>query len=223
MAGLAPARRTEPVERRFGLFLRPDPVTCRQLSEIVRLLWAQFGLRSAAAFPPHVTLLGSMSLESPPGALINAVDPVLKAAPRFTVHNAGLTVLDGSLVYDMHLLPDGSVNADLVELRSRLVEAARGVAQVPCDTDTAPWDSTSFRAHLSVANHELRVEPWRLAEVGEFVRGLGVSMPACFEADTFALVETQSVSFATRWWEDLTWQHLHSWLPASAGNRPHQP
>lgn len=223
MVGLAPARRTEPVERRFGLFLRPDPVTCRQLSEIVRLLWAQFGLRSAAAFPPHVTLLGSMSMESSPDALIHAVDPVLKGAPRFAVHNAGLAVLDGSLVYDMSLLPDGSVNTDLLDLRRRLVEAARRVAQVPCDTDTAPWDSASFRAHLSVANHELRVDPWRLVEVHEFVRGLGVTMPTSFEARTFALVETQSVSFATRWWEDLTWQHLHSWLPAPAGSLPAQP
>ena len=45
---------------RFGVFLRPDPKTCAAVTQITSQLRAQYGLVSAGAFPPHITLAGSL-------------------------------------------------------------------------------------------------------------------------------------------------------------------
>src|SRR3954447_10917599 len=83
---------------RYGVFLRPDPLTCAAVTRITAQLRAQFGLVSAGAFPPHATLAGSPPLAPPPRALARALAPV---AP-FTVRNHGLAWLNGGLVYDVH-------------------------------------------------------------------------------------------------------------------------
>ena len=41
---------------RYGVFLRPDPATSVAVTQITGQLRAQYGLVSAGAFPPHVTL-----------------------------------------------------------------------------------------------------------------------------------------------------------------------
>ena len=58
---LLPRRQT-----RYGVFLRPDPLTCASVTRITGQLRAQFGLVSAGAFPPHATLAGSLPLAGPP-------------------------------------------------------------------------------------------------------------------------------------------------------------
>ncbi len=50
---------------RFGVFLRPDPKTCAAVTQITGQLRAQYGLISAGAFPPHVTLAGSLPVVVP--------------------------------------------------------------------------------------------------------------------------------------------------------------
>ena len=50
---------------RFGVFLRPDPKTCAAVTQITSQLRAQYGLVSAGAFPPHITLAGSLPLVVP--------------------------------------------------------------------------------------------------------------------------------------------------------------
>lgn len=214
----AAGRAVEPVELRYGVFLRPDPVTCAALSSVVTLLRHQFGLRSAAAFPPHVTILGSVAISAPPEELLKLIDPVLSGAGPIPIRNRGLAVVDGALVLDVGAGSDDGPRSDLHALRDELITVVRPLARATSDTLTAPWDTPHFRPHLSLANHEVRQEPHRLDEVHDFVRGLDVSFPAQFTGEVFALVELSAPTFEGAWWESMTWRHLHSWTrrPADA-------
>ena len=83
---------------RYGVFLRPDPLTCAAVTRITTQLRAQYGLVSAGAFPPHATLAGSLSLTDGPEPLLAALDGVLEPARGFEVHNAGVGRLHGGLI-----------------------------------------------------------------------------------------------------------------------------
>ena len=68
---------------RFGVFLRPDPKTCAAVTQITSQLRAQYGLVSAGAFPPHITLAGSLPLVVPLAELIQLIGFVLRRRPAF--------------------------------------------------------------------------------------------------------------------------------------------
>ena len=63
---------------RFGVFLRPDPKTCAAVTQITSQLRAQYGLVSAGAFPPHITLAGSLPVVVPLAELIQLIGFVLR-------------------------------------------------------------------------------------------------------------------------------------------------
>ena len=77
----APALRSGGMAERYGVFLRPDPLTCAAVTRITGQLRAQFGLVSAGAFPPHATLAGSLPLAGPP-------EELARARPGRAVHGA---------------------------------------------------------------------------------------------------------------------------------------
>ena len=110
-----------PRTTRHGVFLRPDPLTCWVQAQLNSVLVQQFGVVSAAAFPPHATLVGNLRTDVGPEALVRLLDPVLDATTPFTVHDAGLARLGGALVYDVHGDGTGRPNPPLV----RLAEAVR--------------------------------------------------------------------------------------------------
>jgi hypothetical protein len=68
---------------RFGVFLRPDPKTCAAVTQITGQLRAQYGLISAGAFPPHVTLAGSLPVVVPLAELIQLIGFVLRRKRSF--------------------------------------------------------------------------------------------------------------------------------------------
>ena len=74
---------------RHGVFLRPDPLTCAAVTRITTQLRAQYGLLSAGAFPPHVTLPGSLPIAPGEPALVRALDDAL--APVAPVHSPRTT------------------------------------------------------------------------------------------------------------------------------------
>ena len=69
---------------RFGVFLRPDPKTCAAVTQITNQLRAQYGLVSAGAFPPHITLAGSLPVVVPLAELMQLIGFVLRRVPAFT-------------------------------------------------------------------------------------------------------------------------------------------
>ena len=202
--------------KRYGVFLIPDPQTCAAVTRITGQLRAQYGLVSAAAFPPHVTLVGSLPLagdEAPAlTALTDVLDDVLGSRTSFPVTNAGIGWLGGSLIYDVHDR-DGATNAPLADLAATVDAAVR-----PLLRPTAPGalaadvrESSRWRGHLSLASHDLEARPELRGEVQAYAQGLGVDVPKEFEAQVIALYEFRHPTWSGTWWVDLRWAHLRSW------------
>lgn len=210
---------TVEVFTRFGVFLRPDPATCAAVTTVTGQLRAQYGLVSAGAFPPHVTLAGSLPVTRHEAELVAVLDAVMGSTAAFPVRNRGVSRLGSVLVYDVHRLGD-QPNQLLVDLAAAVDAAVRPLlteppaGQLPADVH----DPERWRGHVSLATHELITRPELLAEVEAYVHGLGVAVPASFTADTVGLYRFHHRNWTGAWWEDMSWEYVRGWtLPAAAG------
>jgi hypothetical protein len=197
--------------RRHGVFLRPDPLTCAAVTRTTMQLRAQYGLLSADAFPPHVTLAGSLPLADREPALVEALNRALATVAPFAVRNHGIGRLGPpSVVYDVHEL-DGTPNLALLELAATVDSAVRpllGDAQgLPADL----YAPDRWRAHISLASHDLFEREDLRDEVEEYVRGLNVDVPGSFTADTVALYAFEHSTWRGAWWRDMRWEYRRSW------------
>ncbi|MFE4540890.1 2'-5' RNA ligase family protein [Streptomyces scopuliridis] len=197
---------------RYGVYLRPDPVTCAAVTAVTAQLRAQYGLVSAGAFPPHATLVGSRHLPGPVEETIAAVTRAVTDVPAFTVHNAGVRRLGVGLVYDVHHLADGvTPNTAFVDLAARIDTAVAPLETTAPNPAANPFDADTFHAHLSLLSHDMYVRPDLFAEVEEYITGLRVPFSDDFVGDTVTLYRTRSDDWAGRWWQTLTWEHVHTW------------
>jgi hypothetical protein len=193
---------------RFGVFLRPDPLTCAAVTRITGQLRAQFGLVSAGAFPPHATLAGSLPLAGPPEDLLRALDEALAAVAALTVRNHGLAWLNGGLVYDVH----GEAMAELAAAVDAAVRPLLAPAPgLPADT----YEPERWRAHLSLGSHDLAARPDLHHEVEAYVRGLAVEVPAEFPAEVVAVYRLEHETWSGPWWRAMEWEHVRSLRLAS--------
>ena len=152
---------------RHGVFLTPDARTSAAVTAVTGFVKAQFGLVSAGAFPPHVTLAGSLPLQVDEDDLVAAVRAVAASRRPFPVQNNGIGRLGDSVVYDVHDL-DGEPNAPLVGLVEELVAALRPLLRPVTGLPPDLRDREDWRGHLSLASHELRGEPDLREEVDTF-------------------------------------------------------
>lgn len=189
---------------RYGVFLRPDPLTCAAVTRITWQLRAQFGLVSAGAFPPHATLAGSLPLAGPPEELLRALAPVAS----FTVRNHGPAWLNGGLVYDVHGPEMAQLAATVDAVVRPLLEPAPGLAADLFEPDR-------WYAHLSLGSHDLAARPDLHDEVEDYVRGLAVEVPAEFPAEVIAVYRLEHETWTGAWWRAMEWEHVHSLRLAS--------
>lgn len=199
---------TEPV---YGVFLLPDPATSAAVSTLTFCVERQFGFVSAGRFPPHATLAGSVPIRASVASIVAALDPVLTGRPGFVVHNAGIVRNGGAVTYDVSRSPGGGRNEALVALAADVNAALAPLAH---DIDAylvAPFDRERFRAHLSLASHEMVTQRELADDVEAFVRAVPVVVPPTFAASRVALYEFRSDGWAGHWWESLTWRHLRTW------------
>ena len=141
---------------RFGVFLRPDPKTCAAVTQITSQLRAQYGLVSAAAFPPHITLAGSLPVVVPLAELIQLIGFVLRrAAGVHCAQSWHTAVADSAIAYDVSAL-DGVPNG-----RSGLAGAVDSVVRPLLGrSSTLPpdlYEPDRWIAHISLVSHEMRV------------------------------------------------------------------
>jgi len=198
-------------EPRYGVFLRPEPELCVAVTRITHALRAQFGLLSAAAFPPHVTLVGSLLTEAPVAQLEAAVDEAVRGQGPILLVNAGLRTPDPGIPIDVHTDADGSPNPPLLRLAHAVFDRVLPLG-VPGDDRVNPHSREDFWAHLSLASHDLARRPDLYTEVRTFVDGLPIAIPRRSVADTVSLFEFHTAdSWYGPWWETLTWRHLRSW------------
>ncbi|WP_198539320.1 2'-5' RNA ligase family protein [Streptomyces graminilatus] len=197
---------------RYGVYLRPDPATCFAVTTVTSQLRAQYGIVSAGAFPPHATLIGSRHLTAPVEEIVDSVTRALAGVSAFTVHNAGVRRLGVGLVYDVQHLADGRTpNPDLTELAARVDKAVTHLEAPAPNPAEHRFDRDTFSAHLSLVSHDMYVRPDLSEEVEEYIDGLPVAFPASFPGDTVALYRTRSDDWTGRWWQTLTWEHVHTW------------
>ena len=191
--------------------MRPDPRTCRAVTVVTDQLRAQYGIVSAGAFPPHATLVGSQPFGRDEDLVVDAVTELLADRPAFPVHNAGVREQGVGFVYDVDHLADGSRNADLLALAADIDRVVAPFRRPMSSPELHAFDPERFRAHLSLASHDLYVRPDLHDEVGAFIRELDEPVPAGFVGDTVVMYRTASPDWSGRWWTTLTWEHVRTW------------
>ena len=197
----------EPADVRYGVFLTPDARTSAAVTTITGLVRAQFGLVSAGAFPPHVTLAGSLALEVGEDELLAAVAGVVRRRGPFPVQNNGIALLGDSVVYDVHDL-DGAPNTHLTGLVEDLEPVLRPLLRASTDLPPDLRGPGDWRGHLSLASHELVGQPDLRAEVEAFVRDLDVPCPNRFGATTVTVYRFASRAWTGPWWTTLRWERV---------------
>jgi 2'-5' RNA ligase superfamily protein len=196
---------------RFGVFLRPDPKTCAAVTQITGQLRAQYGLISAGAFPPHVTLAGSLPVVVPLAELIQLIGFVLRRTPAFTVQNLGIRRLgDSALAYDVSTL-DGAPNRTFSDLAGAVDSVVRPLLGPSGSLPPDLYEPDRWMPHISLVSHELRIRADLRDEVEDYVNGLGVMPPASFTADTVTLYRFAHNTWTGSWWRDIRWEHVRSW------------
>ncbi len=202
---------TERPEYTYGVYLRPDPLTCRAVMELTDIMKRQFGIVSSAAFPPHATLVGAIPTEASEDELIAALEPVMSDARRIPVHNAGITRHNIAVTFDVDRTRRGEKNTAIRDLAIAIDDALSPLKSSGEGHRMKPFDGESFRAHLSLASHDLETLPHMREEVEQFLRSLPHSAPSDFIADTVTLYRFHSADWSGEWWHDLRWWHLRSW------------
>lgn len=199
----------DPDDVRYAVFLTPDARTSAAVTTITGFVRAQFGLVSAGAFPPHVTLAGSLPLRVGEDELVAAVGAVVRRRSSFVVHNNGIGRLADSVVYDVHDL-DGAPNTGLTGLVEDLEPVLRGLLRPTADLPPDLRTGDDWRGHLSLASHELRGRADLRREVEAFIRDLDVPYPGRFEATTVTLYRLLSPAWTGPWWTTLRWERMTS-------------
>ena len=197
---------------RYGIFLRPDPTTCWNVTQITIALKRQFGMVSAGAFPPHATLIGNLRTDASTEQLVEALNPVFADLKPFPVYNAGVRrTAKNTFEYDVNLDATGDApNRPLRQVAAAVKQAVLPLSIPADDYLVIPVAEYEFAGHLGLASHELAVDDSLSDQVGDFIAGLPVSSPASFDARWYSLFEFRA-DWSGHWWENMPWRHLHSW------------
>ena len=198
-------------EYTWGVYLRPDPITCKAIADLTELAKRQFGIVSAAAFAPHATLAGAVPSNAIADEFIAALDPLLSSTRAFPVHNAGITKMTTTIIYDIDRTESGEKNTALLDLATAVNTAIMPLTAYQPGEWTKPFDAAGFHGHFSLASHDLRTRPDLSEEVEEFLRAIPMEYPTDFMADTITLFRFHSADWNSEWWHDLAWQHVRSW------------
>lgn len=198
-------------EYTWGVYLRPDPLTCQAITDITTLCRKQFGIVSAGAFAPHATLAGAVPSNASAQEFIEILDPLLRATPAFSVHNGGVTRRPDCVYYDIDKLESGEINQPLHNLATAVNQAIAPLTAYQPGEWSQPFVPANFWAHFSLASHDLKSRPDLRDEVEEFIRALPIDFSTTFTAQYITLFRFHSADWNAEWWHDLTWTHEHSW------------
>ena len=195
----------------WGVYLRPDPITCKAIADLTELCKRQFGIVSAAAFAPHATLVGAIPSEATGADFEAALDPLLRTTSAFPVVNAGIIRMGRAIVYNIDRLESGEIDQPLHKLAADVATAIAPITDYTPGDWMQPFAPASFQAHFSLASHDLHARADLRDEVEAFLRAIPVDVPTRFTADTITLFRFHSADWHAEWWHGLTWQHVRSW------------
>ncbi|SER95544.1 hypothetical protein SAMN05443377_1224 [Propionibacterium cyclohexanicum] len=196
---------------RYGIYLRPDPRTCWVQAQLNVLLYQQFGVVSAAAFPPHATLVGNLKTEATPDELVERVGDALRGVCAFPVFNKGIERSRSAFVFNVNENGQGGRNEPFARLAADMKAALLPVSLPIDDFLVTPLKDYEFKGHLSLVSHDLMVDDSRAAEIGEFLEELHVEYPPMSMGNVVMLYETTTDDWRGHWWTSLQCHHLRSW------------
>lgn len=195
---------------RYGWYLRPSYPMSRAQAEMHDLLRRQFGLLGGGVFMPHATLKGFFRSDARVAEIEAAFGRALEGQKPFPVYNRGAVGWGrGSIVLDIHQLPEGEVNGPLQALHEAGWNEVSPLVHPNCEFTPIEGAMENFRAHLTLAMADLREELFD--EVMDFVSDAGPIGPEMFLAEYVHLYAFHSADWTGRWWETLQWSLLKSW------------
>ncbi len=68
---------TDSGPHRYGVFLRPSPALIEESLRAYSIVSDQYGFTAAKAYPPHVTLVGSIALSVPEPVFVDVLEAVI--------------------------------------------------------------------------------------------------------------------------------------------------
>ena len=212
-AWLEPADGPWPIDYRrirWGLYLRPDAITCRDQAMIQDLVERQFGLRAGGAFMPHATVKGFFLSQAASSELVAALDPVLTTARPFPVHNAGpIRFGPATTVLNIQRRPDGTNNDAFTAFHTACFDALSPLIAPDCDFTPKEATRERFHGHLTLTMADC---PGLIAdEVANFIDDLGPIGASSFDARHLHLFAFTSHDWAGPWWQTLRWRLIHAW------------
>jgi hypothetical protein len=199
----------------YGVYLRPDPLTCKAVADLTDIAKRQFGIVSAAAFPPHATLAGAVPSDAAEEDLIEMLTPILAATRAITVFNSGIARLGPFVVFDIDRVPSGEQNHGIHELACTVNEHLSAMRRTMEVRGATEFSAATFQAHLSLATHDLTAKPDLADEVEDFLGAIPHGAPPEFAANKVMLYRFESPNWSGEWWRSLRWSHLHTWTLAS--------
>lgn len=205
---------------RYGVFLRPSPAWSQDALRAYDIVVNQFGLHAAAAYPPHVTLVGSIAIDGRERDLVAAVATAVDGRAPVRLHSDGIALINNYIGYRLSDLDQGPARSS--ELMGAILEAVRPVrVYPPLDRTNAERKADSpanFRPHLTVVGHDGAYREWLLPEILEHLLAVGIGAPCDYECDRVELLRLRSENWSGRYWETMSWTIIGSWqLGSSSG------
>ena len=204
-------------EYRYGIFIRPPAAVALPALEMMRTARDLFGFHAAIAYPPHITLIGSIVLDGTEVQLVDAIDGVLSGRPAIPIHGRGLNASIGAAVgIDYNRTSNGEQNTQLTDLYEDL---RRETAQLrgfePSDRKAAERQAKEgaelFRGHLTVLGHDGIDNAVVRDEARGVLQSLVKDLPEDWSADTVTLYRFWSAEWDAKYWMTQQWIPIASW------------
>lgn len=213
---------------RYGVFLRPDAQFCDEALRAMVHVNYQFGLSAALAYPPHITLVGSIALNpnepcayddaqsfriSPrESQLVAAVDrAVASSGPqRLAVKSFALSE-NGFVYYAFEDQPGNCIS----NLMGAILSAVAPMRVYHDDDRTVverKQDSPlNYQPHLTVLSHDGGLDPDVAREAYEQLLELGYGQKTDMISNTVSLYRFGSTTWSGEYWMNMKWRLLKSW------------
>lgn len=207
-------------EFRYGVFLRPPAPLASLTTSLFALMRSQFGFTAAAAYPPHVTLVGNVAIDVTEREFLRAVAGAADGIEAVTLQCSGPHVRSTSDIVFSFDVNDGSFGARaIVELVDKLFKVVTPIRVFPVtDRRIATRrleGAENFAAHLTIVGHDGEDDAAITEEAEDFLRSLRIEVDPSYTFDTVSVYRMRSDDWSNRYWETMNWALLRSFRLAS--------
>lgn len=198
---------------RYGVFLRPSREITERTHAGYDLCRREFGLTAAAAYPPHVTIVGSIDAAAEEEELLATIDGAVASAPAMDLRVEPLSREPGSTYLGHRITgPDVEGLRTLMSAVLAAVAPLRRFRDGDFDVEQRRHDdAASFRPHLTVLGHDGADHPERLDAALAALRELGLGEGVDMIGDDVVAYRMTSRDWQGRYWETMRWEVARTW------------